>query len=301
MTVRSPITNSTDVTLLKTIQTDQVIHDWQSSFQMEIAEEFHGHKEIYLYQCNQTRMKFFVPFELAGSENLYKQLQKFDWYYMSDKWEYQVALKDLSACNQILEIGSGFGAFVKLGMNAGLNIRGIELNKLAVLAAQGDNLPVAYLALRKAADLYAESLDGICSFQVLEHVSNPKDFINCAIKTLKPGGKLILSVPNAESFLKHGYCLLDMPPHHMHQWSEETFKSLERFYPIKLEKIMFEPLAKYHISVYISTYAHHYRSKSFLGKLLFNRYTIPAYGKSLALGLRNLFRGQTLYAQFCKL
>jgi SAM-dependent methyltransferase len=241
-----------------------------------------------------------VPFDITGSEMIYRSLQNFDWYYMPDKWEYQVALKEFSDCKDILEVGCGFGDFIKSGIEAGLNIRGIELNGAAVMAAQKSNLPVERLDLKEAANLYHESLDGVCSFQVLEHVPNPKDFIQWSIQMLKPGGKLIYCVPNSESFLKYQYNLLDMPPHHMLQWSEFSFRALEKIFPIKLEKLIFEPLAQYHVSAYLATYAKRFRA-TLLGKLVFNHYTLPVYENCLSLGFRKLLKGQSLYVQFRKL
>ncbi len=198
----SPLTGSNDVTLLKVIPIEQLIHDWQCGrLHIDITEELRGHKEIRLYQCNQTKLKFFFPFDIAGSDKLYEKLQSLDWYYMSDKWEYKVALKDLVGCEKILEIGSGFGAFIRNGVDINLNIRGIELNETAVRVAQEEALPVEYLSLEEAADLYSESMDAVCNFQVLEHVPNPRDFVDWSVNMLRPHGKLIYCVPNAESFL----------------------------------------------------------------------------------------------------
>lgn len=298
MSFCSPITGNNDVTLLKKLQAKQLIHDWKH-FQIDITEELNRHEEIYLYQCNQTQVKFFTPFDIAGSSKLYEQLQKFDWYYMPNKWEHQLALRDLLGCKDILEVGCASGSFVKSGIDAGLNIKGIELNEAAVTAAQQKNYPVERLDLKEAANLYRESLDGVCSFQVLEHVPNPKDFIKWSIQMLKPGGKLIYCVPNSESFLKYQYNLLDMPPHHMTQWSDGSFRALEKIFSIKLEKVVFEPLAQYHVSSYLAAYSSRFRSAS-LGKLLFNGYTLPLYEKCLNLGLRKLLTGQSLYVRFSK-
>jgi 2-polyprenyl-3-methyl-5-hydroxy-6-metoxy-1,4-benzoquinol methylase len=300
LNVSSPLTGSNDVTLLTNIPTSQLIRDWQQTFQIDITNEIQGYPDIYLYQCNQTKLKFFAPSDIQGSSKLYEQLQKFDWYYMPYKWEHQVALRELLDCQKILEVGCASGSFVKLGIDVGLNIRGIELNEAAVRAAQEQNLPVEFLDLKEAATLYFESLDGVCSFQVLEHVPNPKEFINWSIQMLKPGGKLIYCVPNSKSFLQYQSNLLDMPPHHMLQWSEVSFKALEKIFPIKLEKAIFEPLASYHVSRYLDSYRIYFRSTSPLGKLFFNRYTLPCYKKCLNFGLRKLLIGQSLYVQFRK-
>lgn len=300
MKIYSPLTGSSDVTLLKTIQSKQLVQDWKRDFQIDIAKELHGNKEVYLYKCNQTQLEFFVPSNIAASEELYKNLQQGDRYYMPDRWEHRTALKDLTDCQEVLEIGSAWGYFVKSGRESGLNIRGIELNKTAVLAAKNQGLPVEYLDLNEAAIAYRESLDAVCSFQVLEHVSNPKDFIDWSLQMLKPGGKLIYCVPNSDSFIKHQYNLLNLPPHHMTLWTESSFKSLESLFPVKLEKTLFEPLASYHTAGYLSTYRSYFRSKYPASKILFNRFTLFAYEKILNAGARFFLTGQSLYVQFVK-
>ncbi|EAZ88810.1 class I SAM-dependent methyltransferase [Crocosphaera chwakensis] len=299
--VVSPLTGSTSVTLLERIPAQKLIDDWKLHTQIDISEELKGYPEICLYQCDQTQLKFFVPLDTVGSGNLYAQLDKFDWYYTDEKWEYALALQDLSDCQTALEVGSGFGFFIEKAKKSGINITGIELNEHAVKIAEGKQLPIKQLDLQDVAENYPESYDAVCSFQVLEHVSDPKNFIRWSVEALKPGGKLILGVPNAHSFLKHQYCLLDMPPHHMTQWSAATFKSLEKLFPIKLTKVKIEPLADYHVTGYLTSYRDYWSSVSPLGKFFFSEKAMSYYEKILNKGLKKWFPGQTLYVEFEKL
>jgi 2-polyprenyl-3-methyl-5-hydroxy-6-metoxy-1,4-benzoquinol methylase len=298
----SPLTGLGNVTLLKTIPAEQLIRDWRDGrLKIDITEELRGCKEIYLYQCNRTKLKFFYPPDVAGSDGLYEKLQTVESYYMKDKWEYRAVLEDLAGCERILEIGSGFGAFVQICINRGLSVKGIELNKAAVVRAQQLGLPVERLSLEYAAELYSGSFDAVCGFQVLEHVPNPRDFIDWSVKMLKPHGKLIYCVPNAESFLRYQYNLLDMPPHHMLQFSRDTFVAMQELFPLRLEKVRYEPLASYHAAGYIKSYGCHFCSRFAAAKILFNRYTNPFYRLCLRLGLRRLLVGQSLYVQFRRL
>lgn len=300
MVANSPMTQTQDTTLLKTFSVAQLIQAWQDTFHIDIHDEISGCDEICLYECNQTKLQFFTPSGVVGSNKLYEKLQQFDWYYMLNKWEHQTALKHLSGCRTVLEIGSGSGHFVKSAIAAGLDAKGIELNEAAVTTAKQHGLPVEHCDLEKAADRYQGRLDGVCSFQVLEHVPNPKEFIQYSMEMLKPGGILIYCVPNAESYLRFQHCLLDMPPHHMLRWSKTSFKSLESLFPIRLNKVICEPLADYHVLDYLNTYRAFFRQKSAIARLVFNHQTLRAYTSLLKLGLRRFLPGQSLYVQFRK-
>lgn len=297
----SPLTKRSNVRFIESIPVKQLVQDWQESFSIDISQELAPYSQINLYQCTQTQLQFFIPETIEGSGKLYEQLQCFEWYYMPDKWEHRIALTNLSGCSNILEVGSAFGDFVQKAVEHRLNIQGIELNKEAVKAAQNRNLSVKALDLNDLAKTHAEHFDGVCSFQVLEHVAQPKEFIEASLKVLKSGGKLIYCVPNAESFLQYQYNLLDMPPHHVTRWSKTTFRSLEKLFPVQLEKLKFEPLAFYHTSGFLSAYSNHFRTISPLCKLVFNRLSLPLYQKALSLGVRRFLRGQSLYVQFRKL
>lgn len=297
----SPLNGTKNVRIINKYKKKDIIDGWRKSFNIDIKDEMIGIEEIILYECNQTKLRFFYPPDAAGSGAIYPQLQNFEWYYMTNKWEFDVALENLSFCKNVLEIGSAFGSFVKAGIDSGLNTTGIELNEKAIKVAKEQGLPVEQVDLHVYAKQSPESQDAVCSFQVLEHDPYPKSFIDSCLKILKKRGTLIISVPNSESFLKYQYNLLDMPPHHMTQWSVVAFKALELVFPVKLEKVFYEPLASYHVSGYLNAYEQHYKSVTMASKLVFNRYTLPLFAKLLNLGLKRFLRGQSIYVQFRKL
>ncbi|MCV3214642.1 methyltransferase domain-containing protein [Plectonema radiosum NIES-515] len=298
MTVFSPLNKLGYVTRLKNIQTTQIISDWKRVFQIDIAEELGEYEEICLYQCNQTKLQFFMPDNTVGSDKLYEQLEKYDWYYMPNKWEHDVALQDLQGCHKVLEVGCGRGAFVdRLCKEAKLEAQGIEINSSAVNYARQKGIPVSQINLNEFSHKMANQFDAVCAFQVLEHVSDPRLFLESLIQLVKPGGKLIISVPNSESFLQ--YCennLLDQPPHHMTRWCQATFESLTSIFPLRLKQFRIEPLATYHVGWYISVQLSQVPKIRLLQSLAFRfGYQILQPVLKNSPLLRNFIPGHTLY------
>lgn len=296
-----PLTGRENVEKVDSIDTKKLIDDWYKSFAIDISKELTGYSKIDLYRCNETGIRFFVPASVAGSENLYEQLQKFDWFYMPWKWEHEVLFSRLKAGEKILEVGCATGSFIEKLCSEGFDAEGIEFNSAAVAKAQEKKLPVSSVDLVTLANSKPMAYDVVCSFQVLEHVSDPAAFISGCIALLKPKGRLVICVPNNDSFLKYQYNLLDMPPHHMSQWSVNTFQALEKLYPLRLSYVRYEPLAQYHIDGYIFAHKKRLLEASSFFRLFLNRFTIPLIRFGLKSGLRRFCRGQSIYVELIKL
>jgi len=269
-------------------------------FGIHIQEEMNGVSRFRLYQCGACTLGFFKPEGIAGSPALYEALQKFDWYYMPRKWEHDMALLDMNECRRGMEIGCGSGDFVKRVLeDKKIVFEGCEQNPGGVEAARRQGLRVHLESAENLAQLYPSSYDVVCSFQVLEHVAQPSAFLDAASRLLIPGGKLLLGLPNAQSFLRYQFNLLDLPPHHMTRWNEEVLTHLQRWFPLKLVHILYEPLADYHVDGYVGSYM------SLLPICGLSALTIERMRFSVAhlirkLGIRKILRGQSIYACYLR-
>jgi len=301
--LNSPLVHQSQTHLLRTFQTDKLIQLWRENLDTDISGELSGIKEIRLNHCEKSQLDFFTPFSAEGSEKLYHQMQKFDWFYMKDKWEFAEALKDLKACQTILEVGCGPGYFIEQvqAKQKSSNMKGIELNSSILEQALEKNLPVECVDLNELV-VKGEMFDAVCSFQVLEHTSHPRELIEAMVKVLKPDGKLIVSVPNKESFLRYQYNLLDMQPHHMTRWCISTLKYLEKIFFLFLIHTKFEPLANYHISGYMAAYEKRFRNRFPILQKLLPDSRLRNFSSFLEKSsLYHLLRGQSLYVVFEKL
>ena len=240
ITCNCPLCNSNKTTVVESVSVGDLNGLYAKSF--AISDALKSNRLDYM-ECNNCTLKFFLPME-TGDEYLYEQLQTHDWYYMSDKQEYQIALPFLESVESVLEVGSGKAAFATIvGVD---RYTGLEFNDSAIERASkvGINL------IKESIEAHAEKggkYDAVVSFQVLEHVSSPHSFIKACVDCLKPSGVLVLAVPSRDGF--GGQVInnvLDMPPHHVSHWSESSFRYLEKLFNVETIAIEHEWISSYH-------------------------------------------------------
>lgn len=195
---------------------------------MDVSPYFFGLSEINQHECSATGMRFWLPESLAGDEKFYRELsRKWQNYYRSDRWEYEIARSALGPGRQsLLEIGCGRGYFLQSLESMVDDAIGLELNNSAV-ENKVTSFEIRNQRLEDIAASMPACFDAVCSFQVLEHVTDPAGFIGDCVKAVRPGGLIILSTPNyAHPDHFQGKDPFDMPPHHLNHFTEDTFKRI---------------------------------------------------------------------------
>lgn len=218
---------------------------WNHTFGFDPFPNYLLIKSIHKKQCSSCNLIYFDP-PYFGDGNFYSTISKYPWYYEENKWEYDVAAEIASqfSSTNLLEIGCGNGFFLDKVSSLGMQIQGVDINKDAVAFCKAKGLQV------EATDVFdlTTSYDLVVSFQVLEHMDNPKRLFEFLVnKLVSPGGYLIIAVPNPSGYLKDMEMnLLDMPPHHNSSWSLATFEYLASQYGLQLVDYKKEPLRYVH-------------------------------------------------------
>ena len=193
--------------------------------------------------CPACELHFFYP-PNTGGEDLYEQLQEFDWYYMDEKWEYNFACKFIHPEDKVLEVGAGRAAFAQHIGKA--KYTGLEFSRKSMERARLAGVRLINQSVEQHASV-ENNYDVVVSFQVLEHVTDPRGFLAATAECLVSGGLLVVSVPSCEGFAGSAVNdALNMPPHHVTRWSRQTLEFIPQILPLKLTGVFYEPIAEYH-------------------------------------------------------
>ncbi|WP_144244414.1 class I SAM-dependent methyltransferase [Pseudohaliea rubra] len=298
----SSLTGKDDAVLLATMNPREVAEQWLTSMSIDVGDEFRKLRSLEYWECPKTKFRWYTPEAAAGGGGLYAQLEKFDWYYMEDKWEFTKAFELLKTSSSVLEVGVGEGHFLQRASERGHSVQGVELNPRGAERARLLGFQIYEKTLDQLEHEIDQRYDAICSFQVLEHVPKPREFLEGMIGLLKSNGKMILSVPNAAVMRKidpQNKGLLNQPPHHMGHWDEAVFRSIEGLLPVKVKSVHLEPLADHHVAWFVNGYLRNLLSP--LGKtmprLLVNRYSTLPLQWLMRTKLRKYVPGHTLLVE----
>ena len=111
-----------------------------------------------------------------------------------------------------LDIGPGTGRWIQF--IAGNNpdcIAAIDISSesLSRCSSNCEYLQKANLELDKF-DFKDDFFDVVISFEVLEHLQDPSNFLKEIQRVTKPGGLILMSLPNIASFISRYSCCMDI-------------------------------------------------------------------------------------------
>lgn len=101
----------------------------------------------------------------------------------------------------LVEVGAGFGTFAQVATESGSFENVIAIEPTPEMASACRQRGVAVLE-RRVEDVSADEVaaDVLVSFEVVEHLFAPKNFLERCQQFVLPGGLLVLSCPNGQGF-----------------------------------------------------------------------------------------------------
>ena len=119
---------------------------------------------------------------------------------------------------EVLEIGTGAGYGIEVIAPRAKRFVTIDKQMPPIAAELPDNVQFLQ-AVVPPLPFAGESFDTVISFQVIEHIRNDLEFVREMARVLRPGGRLILTTPNAPMSLTRN-------PWHVREYTIEVLESL---------------------------------------------------------------------------
>ena len=214
------------------------------------------YKEYKLYNCSVCDSMFWLPLksipgDMYDSDNVAGALTYLN--LRAIPWAHKRFFEDLPVKGgKLLEIGCSSGEFLEKAHKAGYSVTGIDSAPQNAEFAKSNYglknvfpITVQELLMHKPDEKY----DIIAFFQVLEHIDDVPDFINCIKKLLKPNGIVVVSVPNrdrwrvkSEHFFRETW---DLPPCHLTRWNVSSLEKVFTGFGFSTISAEAEPLKLY--------------------------------------------------------
>ena len=130
--------------------------------------------------------------------------------------------------NKILDVGCGNGFFLETAKEKGWEVYGTEFSEKAIEVLKQKGIK-SFEGELKLENFKAQMFDVITSFEVVEHINNPKEEINKFYNILRTGGLLYITTPNFNSIsrnlLKEKWNIIGYPEH-LTYYTPKTLKKL---------------------------------------------------------------------------
>lgn len=265
-----PLCNATETTLYKTVK-DYTVS--QELFEIvacknctflytnprpspEVLGQYYK-SENYISHTNKSNSPINLIYKLARTQTL--------------KWKYNLVNKIKP--KTLLDYGCGTGHFLQYCKNKGLAINGFEPDSDAkAIAIKELDMPI--FSSKEEID---KSFDTITLWHVLEHIPDLNEVMQWLKSHLNKKGKLIIAVPNPESFDaklfdKH-WAAYDVP-RHLYHFTKKTLTELAIKHSFCVESIHPMKLDAFYVSLLSNQQKHNSIKpiRSFLNGLKSNSY-----------------------------
>ena len=116
---------------------------------------------------------------------------------------------------RVLDVGAGSGALSQRLHDGGFDVTAVDVDASAWRAP---NVELIVLDVERGiAGSLDGSFDAVCCVELIEHVENPWQLLRELFAVTRPGGTLVLSTPNVQSFVSR---IMFLRSGHLHQFED---------------------------------------------------------------------------------
>lgn len=275
-----------------------------------ITDKFRYDMQKSAYKCEACGLVFIIPLMSAEEERIFYE-KEYGVIYANEKGATPKDLFDkrlpdakryldmverfLKPTDDCLEIGCASGYFLHTIKSKVKSVTGFETH--VELRKYCEEIGIRMLS--SLADAKEASFDRIFLFFVLEHIGDPMSFLGVLKKMLKPGGTLVVEVPNVDDILLSGYPLplfrdFYFTPAHQYYYSKDTLaRTLKK---AGFDDFVIEPEQRYDLSNHMNWMI----TGKPGGQAKFNHLFTPQILEAYAANLRDRFLCDTLFAIITK-
>lgn len=149
--------------------------------------EFYSDKSYFIKESDQA--------ETSGYENYFAQCTQ------SLREEYFALIERYTQTTpgRYCDVGCGTGGVLRVAQERGWEAIGVEVSSWAVQEGTKAGLDIRQGSLRDA-QFPDDHFDAVSMFDVLEHLTSPRPYVQEIHRILKPGGVLLIETPNVDGF-----------------------------------------------------------------------------------------------------
>ena len=299
--VTSPITNS-NATFVKELDVSAIKKKYLKELSISV-DKYLSMEKISIYRCPDTGYRFYYPFTIFGDADFYYNLQKANKnYYETWKWENEQAVNHIKDSDFLLDVGCGEGLFLKEMKRKGMrNLYGIDFAIQEGMENKEESIHIENIPIEKFCRENPVKFDVVTCFQVLEHISDVRKFIENVLYCLKPNGKLIIAVPNSNPYLYvHDlYHTLNLPPHHAGLWDKQALQKLSNYFPLDVVFTSHQPIGL-ELDYYVEVQMDYLYNKSLFSKIIFDISIFKMMYRKYLYLIKNRIEGHSQIAVYKK-
>jgi len=127
---------------------------------------------------------------------------------------------------RFLDVGSNYGFMTETAGLAGFDATGLEINPGLVAHARKTYPQRRFVSSPlETFNANGESFDAVYCSEVIEHVIDPRRFLEALAATMRSGAVLLLTTPHIREYRRRGYTKMQAPDHKVY-FSNATLRRL---------------------------------------------------------------------------